>query len=135
MPPADVSGVGQAQIDPQGCAESIFAEGPNREGAHADGHQLKETSTVSLVEAVFASELATEGAVLIRRDLRSDQEGGKTNDIYLEPFDIVFVPKTPLATVGEFMEQLLGVLPPLKNSAFGFVYQLNNVSGTTVFRQ
>ena len=75
-------------------------------------------------------------AVVFRRDLRPDQEGAGTNDIYLEPFDIVFVPKTPIAQVGEFMEQLFGILPPLKNSAFGFVYQLNNPagSGSTVFR-
>lgn len=74
-------------------------------------------------------------AIVIRRDLRPDQTGSGTNDIYLEPFDIVFVPKTPIAKIGEVMEQLFGILPPLKNSSFGFVYQINKVPGTsTVFQ-
>ena len=73
-------------------------------------------------------------AVVVRRDLRPDQQGSDTNDIYLEPFDIVFVPKTPIAQVGEFMEQLFGILPPLKNSSFGFVYQLNKIESSVVVR-
>jgi len=73
-------------------------------------------------------------AVVLRRDLRPDQRGAGTNDIYLEPFDIVFVPKTPISQVGEFMEQLFGILPPLKNSSLGFVYQLNNTNSSVVFQ-
>ena len=73
-----------------------------------------------------------EQAVIIRRDLRPDQNGEGTNDILLEPFDIVVVPKTAISQVGEFMEQLFGMLPPLKNSAFGFAYQLNSTNSKIV---
>jgi polysaccharide export outer membrane protein len=66
-------------------------------------------------------------ALAIRRDLRDDYTGGGNNDIYLEPSDIVLVPKTPIAEVAEFVQQVLSIIPPLANSSVGFAYQLNAV--------
>jgi polysaccharide export outer membrane protein len=86
-----------------------------------------QTSTVMVLRRTGPAQ-----AVVIRRDLRPDQTGTGTNDIYLEPFDIVLVPKTPVAEVGEFMEQLFGMLPPLKNSSFGFIYQINSYKNPVV---
>ncbi len=94
---------------------SIIESGGTKPGA--------QTATVLVLRRTGPAE-----AAVIRRDLRPDQWGRGTNDIYLEPFDIVFVPKTPIAQVGEFMEQLFGILPPLKNSSFGFVYQINEIN-------
>ncbi|HEX4886160.1 MAG TPA: polysaccharide biosynthesis/export family protein [Casimicrobiaceae bacterium] len=66
-------------------------------------------------------------AVAIRRDLRDDYQGTGNNDIYLEPSDIVLVPKTPIAEVAELMQQIFSMVPPLANSSVGFAYQLNAV--------
>lgn len=90
--------------------------------------------TAQITTILVLRRTGPEQAVVIRRDLRADQAGSGTNDIYLEPFDIVMVPKTPIAQIGEFMEQLFSILPPLKNSAFGFVYQLNRTEGTVVLQ-
>ncbi len=91
---------------------------------------LKPTAQASTVMVLRRTGPAQ--AVVIRRDLQPDQTGTGTNDVYLEPFDIVLVPKTPVAEVGEFMEQLFGMLPPLKNSSFGFVYQINSYRNPVV---
>lgn len=62
----------------------------------------------------------------IRRNLRADLEADETNDIALEPFDVVILPKTAAATVAELLEQVVyNILPPLKNSSFSFLYQIN----------
>jgi len=60
---------------------------------------------------------------VIRRDLSADQAGSGTNDLAPVPAVIVVVPKTGIASIGEFMDQLFGMLP-LRNSSFGFVYNL-----------
>jgi protein involved in polysaccharide export with SLBB domain len=75
-------------------------------------------------------------ALVIRRDLKSDVEGGITNDIYLAPYDVVVVPKTAIAATAEAIDQYVWqVLPPLRNTYFGFIYQLNTNSTTTVRNQ
>jgi len=64
----------------------------------------------------------------IRRNLRADldAEANATNDIILEPFDVVILPKTVSATIAELLEQaVFNILPPIKNSAFSFLYQVN----------
>lgn len=86
----------------------------------AGGH--KATGQVATVLVLRRS--GPRQAVVIRRDLRPDLDGAETNDVYLEPFDIVLVPKTPMAQVGEFADQLLGMVPPLRNLGFSFFYQL-----------
>ncbi len=46
-------------------------------------------------------------------------------DVMLEPFDIVVVPKTRLAAAAEAVDQIFNLLPPLRNSSFGLIYQLD----------
>lgn len=56
------------------------------------------------------------------------------NDIMLEPFDIVVVPKAPLAAVADAVDQVFNLLPPLRNSTFSTIYQIDkgNVANTAV---
>jgi polysaccharide biosynthesis/export protein len=63
-------------------------------------------------------------AVVIRRDLTQDRDGAGTNDVYLEPFDVVLLPKTQRVEIGEYIDQLLGLFPPLRNIGFSFVREV-----------
>jgi polysaccharide export outer membrane protein len=49
-------------------------------------------------------------------------------DIVLQPFDLVLLPPTPIAVLGQNLDQyLFKILPPLRNSSFGFAYNINGV--------
>lgn len=70
--------------------------------------------------------------LLITRDLLADMKEGRTNDIYLQPSDVVIVPKTGIAEVAAFLDQYLyQILPPLRNSSFAFIYDIRRNSNTT----
>lgn len=70
---------------------------------------------------------------IIRRDLLADLDGDVTNDILLRPYDVVVVPKTQVAALAESLEQhLFNLLPPLKNSAFSFIYNIRRDNTTTL---
>lgn len=63
--------------------------------------------------------------LVIRRDLSLDLETAQTQDMPLEPFDVVVLPKTSAAQLAEVLEQnVFNLIPPIKNSAFSFVYGL-----------
>ncbi len=48
------------------------------------------------------------------------------NDIYLKPFDVVFVPKTKIATAGQFIEQYINkLIPNVAKAGFSWIYTLN----------
>lgn len=71
--------------------------------------------------------------LVIRRDLRADLETPLTNDIVLEPYDVVVIPKTAAATLAEILEQnVFNILPFVKNSAFSFLYQVNQTETKVV---
>jgi protein involved in polysaccharide export with SLBB domain len=56
-------------------------------------------------------------------DLKKVLKGApSTEDFTLKPFDVVYVPKTELATADEFMTHIYNLLP--KNVYFGFNYDL-----------
>lgn len=64
--------------------------------------------------------------LVIRRDLRPEAiaEGG--NDIYLEPYDVVVLPKSEIATLGDMLDLFVfNLIPPIRNMAFQFLYNLN----------
>lgn len=95
--------------------QAIIEAGGNKASAEM-------TSVLVLRKSNAAQPLA------IRRNLRADQdaEANATNDIMLEPFDVVILPKTISATIAELLEQaVFNILPPIKNSAFSFLYQVN----------
>jgi protein involved in polysaccharide export with SLBB domain len=46
-------------------------------------------------------------------------------DLALQPFDVVLLPPTRVAVLGQNLDQyVFKILPPLRNSSFGFVYDL-----------
>ncbi|HEX7638990.1 MAG TPA: hypothetical protein VF457_11385, partial [Burkholderiaceae bacterium] len=48
-------------------------------------------------------------------------------DVALQPFDVVLLPKSDVAVLGDRLNSyLFNLLPPLKNSSFGFVYDLSS---------
>ena len=57
------------------------------------------------------------------RDHLSDRE---VNDIFLKPYDIVFVPKSGIAKLDQFVDQYIDKLIPISmNVGFNWVYDLN----------
>ena len=49
---------------------------------------------------------------------------GEVADVALQPYDIVYVPMSPIAEVGNFVQQYINDLVP-RNVSFPFVYSLN----------
>lgn len=80
--------------------------------------------TSGQLASVLVLRRAGDQPVVIRRDLTADRDGGGTNDMYLEPFDVVLLPKSPLVEIGDYVDQLLGMFPPLRNIGFSFVSEL-----------
>lgn len=71
--------------------------------------------------------------LVIRRNLLADLESPQTNDIVLEPYDVVVIPKTAAANLAEILEQnVFNILPFIKNSAFSFLYQVNRTETKVV---
>jgi polysaccharide export outer membrane protein len=69
---------------------------------------------------------------VLRLDLPRDFARQPDRDVALQPFDVVVLPKSDIALASDRITQYLGLLPPLKNSSFGFVYDLS--SGTSIIR-
>ncbi|MEO8299453.1 MAG: polysaccharide biosynthesis/export family protein [Burkholderiales bacterium] len=63
--------------------------------------------------------------LVIRRDLAADLAGRATNDVVLEASDVVVLPQTAVAALGQTLDQyVFKLIPPLRNSSFGFIYDL-----------
>lgn len=52
-----------------------------------------------------------------------------SNDVFLKPFDIIIVPKSIMNEMGDFVDELGRVVPPVKNSSFAFFYDLSSMIG------
>ena len=73
---------------------------------------------------------------LMTRNLKPTVKSGKNtpaavtkvvgSDMGLQPFDVIIVPKTKLASAANYMSQIYNLIPPLKNSSFNFIYDLDN---------
>jgi len=65
-------------------------------------------------------------AVLVMRlDLPRDFVRQPDRDVALQPFDIVMLPKSDIAVLGDKLNQyLFNLVPPIKNSAFGYAFDL-----------
>jgi protein involved in polysaccharide export with SLBB domain len=57
---------------------------------------------------------------------------GELSDVWLKPYDIVYVPKTSIASADVFMQHIWKILPV--NFTFTFPYVLNRESEVTVIR-
>jgi len=73
--------------------------------------------------------------VMIRRDLYSDlRTQNSTNDIFLQPSDVVIVPQTGIAGVAQTLDQyVFQIVPFIRNSSFTFLYNLRDSNGATQF--
>jgi polysaccharide export outer membrane protein len=70
---------------------------------------------------------------VLRLELPRDFARQPDRDVALQPFDIVMLPKSDISVLGDKLNQyIFNLLPPLKNSSFGFVYDLS--SSTSILR-
>jgi len=64
----------------------------------------------------------------LKADLSRKTSNGETqraNDIFLQPYDVVFVPKTRIAKVNQFVEQYIKkALPISLNMGFSYIYNI-----------
>lgn len=87
----------------------------------AGGH-LK---TGMLHQVIILRKLNAREPMAMMLNLKTDLSGMATNDISLRPYDIVYVPRTPVAKVNNFMQQYIYDLAPItKNSTFSLFYQI-----------
>ena len=62
---------------------------------------------------------------VLRLDLPRDFVRQPDRDVALQPFDIVMLPKSDIAVLGDKLNQyLFNLVPPIKNSAFGYAVDL-----------
>lgn len=90
--------------------------------AQAGGH----LPTADVSQLVLVRRGAAGQAEVIRPGLPSRYLSAPDRDVVLQPFDIVLLPPSRIAELGQTLDQyLFKILPPLRNSSFGFVYDLN----------
>lgn len=90
--------------------------------AQAGGH----LPTADVSQLVVVRRGAGGQAEVIRPQLSSRYLSAPDRDVVLQPFDIVLLPPSRIAELGQRLDQyLFKILPPLRNSSFGFVYDLN----------
>ncbi len=59
--------------------------------------------------------------------LSREPVAGQVGDLTLQPYDVVFVPKSRVARVGQFVKQYItDIIPISYNVGFSWVYDLNN---------
>jgi hypothetical protein len=61
------------------------------------------------------------------RRLELSKENVAKNDIPLRPYDIVFVPKSSVSQVGEWVDQNINAIIP-RAISFGAFYDVNNLN-------
>jgi protein involved in polysaccharide export with SLBB domain len=55
----------------------------------------------------------------------------KQGDVFLGPYDVVYVPQTTIAKIDQFINQYINAIIP-KSLSFPFVYQLSRSKGSTI---
>lgn len=87
--------------------------------AQAGGH----LPTADIPQIVVVRRTPQGGAEVIRPQLTKTYLAAPDRDVLLQPFDVVLLPPSQVALLGQNLDQyLFKILPPLRNSAFGFVY-------------
>jgi protein involved in polysaccharide export with SLBB domain len=87
--------------------------------AAAGGHTNKaEMRTVVILRKNIGNQPS-----YIVRNLETDLEGLSTNDMYLQPFDVMVIPKTDIAKLQDIMDQYIyNIVPALRNGSIGFSF-------------
>lgn len=95
-----------------------------------------DTNRADLSQVAVLRELPNHKGELLVRNLRFDKVGGgiggvgsgplataAQNDIRLQPYDVIIVPKSGIASFDDYLDQYLyKVVRPLANSSFAYVY-------------
>jgi polysaccharide export outer membrane protein len=90
-----------------------------------------EKKTGEMASVIVLRKGSGQSPVVIRRDLQKDIYSSVTNDIFLEPADVVIVPKSGIATLGETLEKyVFNLFPFIKNSSLGWSYQIGHTITT-----
>jgi protein involved in polysaccharide export with SLBB domain len=90
--------------------------------AQAGGH----LPTGDIEHLVVLRRTAASTAQVLEPGLSARYLSAPDKDLVLQPFDVVLLPPTRVAALGQTLDQyLFKILPPLRNSSFGFVYNLN----------
>lgn len=81
-------------------------------------------NTAKLKNIVILRNQGTEEPLFMTIDLKEDLiKHTQHNDILLKPYDVVFVPKTSIAKINQFVDQYIRQLIPV-TTTFGFSYVL-----------
>jgi protein involved in polysaccharide export with SLBB domain len=76
-------------------------------------------------QLVVLRRTAAEGVDVLRPKLSVDYMRAPDQDVVLQPFDVVLLPKSDQASLADRLNQyVFNLFPPLKNSSFGFSYNL-----------
>lgn len=81
-------------------------------------------TTAELRNIVIMRNQGTQEPLFITLDLKGDIEALNHGDMPLKPYDILFVPKSGIAKLNQFVDQYITDLIPISLD-FGFVYNLN----------
>lgn len=89
--------------------------------AQAGGH----LPTADLERLIVLRRTGAGAAEVLQPGLERDYLGAPRKDLVLQPFDVVMLPPSRVALLGQDLEQyVFKILPPLRNSSFGFVYDI-----------
>ena len=81
-------------------------------------------NTAKLKNIVILRNQGTEEPLFMTINLKEDlMKHTQNNDILLKPYDVVFVPKTSIAKINQFVDQYIRQLIPV-TTTFGFSYVL-----------
>lgn len=76
-------------------------------------------------QLVVLRRTAADGVDVLRPKLSVDYMRAPDQDVVLQPFDVVLLPKSDQASLADRLNQyVFNLFPPLKNSSFGFSYNL-----------
>jgi len=81
--------------------------------------------TAELRNIVIMRNQGTQEPLFVTLDLKGDVEALNHGDILLKPHDILFVPRSGIAKLNQFVDQYITDLIPISLN-FGVVYNLNN---------
>jgi protein involved in polysaccharide export with SLBB domain len=81
--------------------------------------------TAELGNIVVMRNQGTQEPLFVTLDLKGDVEALNHGDMLLKPYDILFIPKSGIAKLNQFVDEYITDLIPISLN-FGFVYNLNN---------
>lgn len=96
------------------------------------------TPTGDMRSVVIMRRIVDDGVLRVVADLTQDLSGKGTANAMIQPFDVVVVPRSTIAQVGDALDQYLyRIIRPLANSSVGFYFtrQVGTVEQRTTLQQ